>query len=220
MCKVLGKLLIPRCLCAPSSDECLVEQKMCGILLRGVRKRVSSNTRGVIVQATDLTGIINMYIYSNIFFDVRDASIYLCISSCCRVHKGEVIKFYCETCNSALCLPCTFLDHKGHDIEEIKAVREHFSQDVEELVNRVSHQELTVIPRIVPWSHRIPFSSYSLLLYNSPPHTIPWPYIIPCLKLFPVSNNPCVNKLMNRITHHNLSLWTSHPHCIPRLNTW
>ena len=40
----------------------------------------------------------------------------------CRVHKGETIKFYCETCNSCICLPCTFLDHKEHEIQEIKKV--------------------------------------------------------------------------------------------------
>jgi tripartite motif-containing protein 56 len=67
----------------------------------------------------------------------------LTMPSCCRVHKGEVIKFYCETCNSALCLPCTFLEHKGHEVEEIKAVREHFSHDINDLVNRVS------MPRIL-----------------------------------------------------------------------
>ncbi|ELU03834.1 hypothetical protein CAPTEDRAFT_40248, partial [Capitella teleta] len=38
----------------------------------------------------------------------------------CRVHRGETVKYYCETCNSPICLPCTFLDHKGHEIEEIK----------------------------------------------------------------------------------------------------
>ena len=52
----------------------------------------------------------------------------------CRMHRGETIKYYCETCNSPICLPCTFLDHKGHDIEEIKNVRSNFSADMAELV--------------------------------------------------------------------------------------
>ena len=52
----------------------------------------------------------------------------------CRVHKGETIKYYCETCNSPICLPCTFLDHQGHEIEEIKKVRQNFNQDMEQLV--------------------------------------------------------------------------------------
>ncbi len=46
----------------------------------------------------------------------------------CRVHKGETIKYYCETCNAPICLPCTFLDHKGHQIEEIKNVRDSFNE--------------------------------------------------------------------------------------------
>ncbi len=52
----------------------------------------------------------------------------------CRVHRGETIKYYCETCNSPICLPCTFLDHRGHQIEEIKNVRSTFSQDMSGLV--------------------------------------------------------------------------------------
>ena len=52
----------------------------------------------------------------------------------CRLHRGETIKYYCETCNSPICLPCTFLDHKGHNIEEIKDVRSSFSADMAELV--------------------------------------------------------------------------------------
>lgn len=52
----------------------------------------------------------------------------------CRVHKGEVVKYYCETCNSPICLPCTFLDHNGHRIEEIKTVRQGFVEDMEKLV--------------------------------------------------------------------------------------
>jgi len=42
----------------------------------------------------------------------------------CRVHKGETVKYYCETCNSPVCLPCTFLDHRGHSINEIRQVRQ------------------------------------------------------------------------------------------------
>ncbi len=52
----------------------------------------------------------------------------------CRVHRGESIQYYCENCNSPVCLPCTFLEHKGHDIEEIGQVRGKFSQEMEGLV--------------------------------------------------------------------------------------
>jgi len=54
----------------------------------------------------------------------------------CRVHRGEVVKYYCETCNSPICLPCTFLDHKGHIIEEIKTVRQSFVEDMGKLVSK------------------------------------------------------------------------------------
>lgn len=52
----------------------------------------------------------------------------------CRVHKGESIKYYCQTCNSPICLPCTFLEHKGHEIKEIKSVQQNFNQDIAGLV--------------------------------------------------------------------------------------
>jgi sugar lactone lactonase YvrE len=52
----------------------------------------------------------------------------------CRVHKGETVKYYCETCNSPVCLPCTFIDHRGHNIDEIRRVRQQFSNDMESLV--------------------------------------------------------------------------------------
>ena len=56
----------------------------------------------------------------------------------CRVHKGESIKFYCETCNCAICLPCTFIDHKEHNIVEIKAVQGSFMTEMKGLVAQSS----------------------------------------------------------------------------------
>ena len=52
----------------------------------------------------------------------------------CRVHRGEVIKYYCETCNSPICLPCTFLEHQDHQVAEIKAVRLSFVEEMASLV--------------------------------------------------------------------------------------
>ena len=52
----------------------------------------------------------------------------------CRIHRGETIKYYCVSCNSPICLPCTFLDHKAHEIKEIKDVRSNFTADMAELV--------------------------------------------------------------------------------------
>ena len=52
----------------------------------------------------------------------------------CRVHKGETIKFYCESCNCPICLPCTFIEHKEHEIVEIRAMQATFTQEMEGLV--------------------------------------------------------------------------------------
>lgn len=63
----------------------------------------------------------------------------------CRIHQGETVKYYCETCNAAICLPCTFLQHHGHDIQEIKTVRHSFNNDMSELMMQSKDNIMQVI---------------------------------------------------------------------------
>lgn len=52
----------------------------------------------------------------------------------CRVHKSELVKYYCQTCNSPICMPCTFLDHKGHNTKELREVVYTFNTNLKKLV--------------------------------------------------------------------------------------
>ena len=54
----------------------------------------------------------------------------------CRIHRTEMIKYYCETCNSPVCLPCTFLEHQSHEVAEIKSVRNSFAEGMSQLVQQ------------------------------------------------------------------------------------
>ena len=54
----------------------------------------------------------------------------------CRVHKTETVKYYCQTCNSPVCLPCTFLEHHQHSIQEIKQIRTENTDVMERLVQQ------------------------------------------------------------------------------------
>lgn len=36
----------------------------------------------------------------------------------CKEHKDEVVRFYCEPCDTCICVLCTFNEHKGHEITQ------------------------------------------------------------------------------------------------------
>ncbi|KAK3855992.1 hypothetical protein Pcinc_037644 [Petrolisthes cinctipes] len=38
----------------------------------------------------------------------------------CNVHDGEVLRYYCDLCNAAVCRECTLRDHRGHGCHYIQ----------------------------------------------------------------------------------------------------
>jgi len=36
----------------------------------------------------------------------------------CHEHRDEAVRFYCEPCDSCVCVLCTFHDHKDHEITQ------------------------------------------------------------------------------------------------------
>lgn len=38
----------------------------------------------------------------------------------CKVHPEEVVRFYCEKCEKLVCILCTFEEHGGHDVSDMK----------------------------------------------------------------------------------------------------
>ena len=37
----------------------------------------------------------------------------------CKIHEEESLRYYCEPCQSCICVLCTFEDHKNHEIETL-----------------------------------------------------------------------------------------------------
>jgi len=38
----------------------------------------------------------------------------------CKIHPGKEIEVYCKNCNLLICLKCSILDHKTHDLQDLK----------------------------------------------------------------------------------------------------
>ena len=38
----------------------------------------------------------------------------------CKSHPGKEIEVYCKNCNLLICLKCSILDHKTHDLQDLK----------------------------------------------------------------------------------------------------
>ncbi|KAJ8032314.1 hypothetical protein HOLleu_25808 [Holothuria leucospilota] len=56
----------------------------------------------------------------------------------CHIHLEEISKLYCETCdNLSVCMACTYGEHKGHNLHEVKALaklkREELTSKLKEL---------------------------------------------------------------------------------------
>ncbi len=38
----------------------------------------------------------------------------------CKVHTSEQVRFYCELCEVCVCIPCTYTEHRDHDLVDFK----------------------------------------------------------------------------------------------------
>ncbi|XP_077869693.1 tripartite motif-containing protein 2-like [Saccoglossus kowalevskii] len=45
----------------------------------------------------------------------------------CNVHTGNQLKYYCDTCQTPICMECTIIDHKVHQHRYIKEVADEYS---------------------------------------------------------------------------------------------
>ena len=57
----------------------------------------------------------------------------------CSEHKGEVLKYFCETCKELCCIDCVFLNHQKpkHSCEAVSKMvqkQKHWTQAVEQLM--------------------------------------------------------------------------------------
>ncbi|XP_072047213.1 E3 ubiquitin-protein ligase TRIM56-like [Amphiura filiformis] len=68
----------------------------------------------------------------------------------CPKHKGEVLRFYCETCDEPMCRDCTVVDHPRPDHTQIdlKSAAEERHDKILELFKQVELiPKLSILPR-------------------------------------------------------------------------
>lgn len=54
----------------------------------------------------------------------------------CKVHKDEVVRFYCEPCQVCVCVLCTFQEHKGHEVSSFTEGIERYREAIDDLLQR------------------------------------------------------------------------------------
>lgn len=52
----------------------------------------------------------------------------------CKEHSDEVVRFYCESCETAICVLCTFNDHKNHDVAQFSDAVQKYKGNIENLL--------------------------------------------------------------------------------------
>ncbi len=62
----------------------------------------------------------------------------------CSKHKNELIKFYCDSCHETICMSCTLLDHKQHNLVSLEESASKAKQEVQNLIEKVSERVETI----------------------------------------------------------------------------
>lgn len=54
----------------------------------------------------------------------------------CKKHPNELVRFYCEACETCVCIPCTYIDHRDHDLVDFKDGISHHKDTIEDNLRR------------------------------------------------------------------------------------
>lgn len=52
----------------------------------------------------------------------------------CKEHQDEVVRFYCEPCETCICVLCTFNEHKDHEITQFSEAVSKYKDDIQMLL--------------------------------------------------------------------------------------
>ncbi|KAK7506151.1 hypothetical protein BaRGS_00002873 [Batillaria attramentaria] len=52
----------------------------------------------------------------------------------CKEHQDEVVRFYCEPCETCICVLCTFNEHKDHEITQFSEAVSKYKEDIQSLL--------------------------------------------------------------------------------------
>jgi len=53
----------------------------------------------------------------------------------CKEHQDEVVRFYCEPCETCICVLCTFNEHKDHDITQFGEAVVKYKDSIEKMLD-------------------------------------------------------------------------------------
>ena len=53
----------------------------------------------------------------------------------CKEHPEEVVRFYCEPCETCICVLCTFNEHKDHEISQFGDAVNKYKENIQNLVD-------------------------------------------------------------------------------------
>lgn len=54
----------------------------------------------------------------------------------CKLHPNEQVRFFCEQCEVCVCVPCTYTDHRDHDLIDFKQGINRHKNSIEENLRR------------------------------------------------------------------------------------
>ena len=61
---------------------------------------------------------------------VNAATLQSCQVHYCALHKGEILKLYCETCNKLVCRDCTLVEHRQHSYKFLEDARKQLEVEM------------------------------------------------------------------------------------------
>ncbi|XP_033117532.1 E3 ubiquitin-protein ligase TRIM33-like [Anneissia japonica] len=59
----------------------------------------------------------------------------------CPKHTDVAVEFYCVGCASPVCLKCSVVTHKGHDLQELETAFENFIEDAKTILGQCKYKE-------------------------------------------------------------------------------
>jgi uncharacterized membrane-anchored protein len=66
----------------------------------------------------------------------------------CKEHPNEQVRFYCEACEVCVCVPCTYTEHRDHDLVDFKQGITHHKDTIEENLRKCRQKMAEVRNRL------------------------------------------------------------------------
>ncbi|UJR34103.1 hypothetical protein I4U23_021512 [Adineta vaga] len=69
----------------------------------------------------------------------------------CKHHSSEFVRYYCEQCETCICIACTYVDHRDHDLADFRTAAAHHKSYINECLDgcKVRMNELEVYLNVI-----------------------------------------------------------------------